>query len=48
MVVGLAPLTAIGLHRYFDTVAALPSQQDTAALAAAGVVQVQTVLPEVL
>jgi len=43
MVVGLALLTAIGLHRYYAAVAALPNQQDTAALAAAGVVQVQTV-----
>ncbi|MGA8979759.1 MAG: MFS transporter, partial [Pedococcus sp.] len=43
MVVGLALLTAIGLHRYYDTVAALPDQTDTAALVAAGVVQVQTV-----
>jgi MFS family permease len=43
MVVGLALLTAIGLHRYYDTVAALPNQGDTGALVAAGVVQVQTV-----
>jgi MFS family permease len=43
MVVGLGLLTAIGLHRYYDTVAALPDQGDTVALAAAGVVQVQTV-----
>ena len=43
MVVGLALLTAIGLHRYYVTVAALPDQSDTAALVAAGVVQVQTV-----
>lgn len=43
MVVGLALLTAIGLHRYYAAVAALPNQQDTAALAAAGVVQVRTV-----
>ncbi|KQZ90012.1 MFS transporter [Phycicoccus sp. Root563] len=43
MVVGLALLTAIGLHRYYDTVAALPDQTDTKALVAAGVVQVQTV-----
>ncbi len=43
MVVGLALLTAIGLHRYYDTVAALPDQTDTTALVAAGVVQVQTV-----
>ena len=43
MVVGLALLTAIGLHRYYDTVAALPDQTDTKALLAAGIVQVQTV-----
>jgi MFS family permease len=43
MVAGLALLTAIGLRRYYATVAALPDQGDTAALAAAGVVQVQTV-----
>ncbi|MEO8555961.1 MAG: MFS transporter [Actinomycetota bacterium] len=43
MVVGLGLLTAIGLYRYYQTVAALPNQSDTAALAAAGVVQVQTV-----
>ena len=43
MVVGLALLTAIGLHRYYETVAALPNQGDTGALVAAGVVQVQTV-----
>jgi MFS family permease len=43
MVVGLALLTAIGLHRYYAAVAALPDQGNTAALAAAGVVQVQTV-----
>jgi len=43
MVVGLGLLTAIGLHRYYAAVAALPNQQDTVALAAAGVVQVQTV-----
>ncbi|MEP7034957.1 MAG: MFS transporter [Actinomycetota bacterium] len=43
MVVGLALLTGIGLHRYYGSVAALPNQQDVAALAAAGVVQVQTV-----
>ncbi len=44
MVVGLGLLTAIGLNRYYAAVAALPNQQDAAALAAAGVVQVQTVL----
>jgi MFS family permease len=43
MVVGLALLTAVGLRRYYATVAALPDQSNTAALAAAGVVQVQTV-----
>jgi MFS family permease len=43
MVVGLALLTGIGLHRYYAAVAALPNQQDVAALSAAGVVQVQTV-----
>jgi Arabinose efflux permease len=43
MVVGLGLLTAIGLNRYYRTVAGLPDQGDTAALAAAGVVQVQTV-----
>lgn len=43
MVVGLGLLTAVGLYRYYRAVAALPSQSDTAALAAAGVVQVQTV-----
>jgi MFS family permease len=43
MVVGLALLTAIGLHRYYATVAALPDQSDTKALVSAGVVQVQTV-----
>ena len=43
MVVGLALLTAVGLRRYYAAVAALPDQGNTAALAAAGVVQVQTV-----
>jgi len=43
MVVGLSLLTAIGLRRYYAAAAALPNQQDTAALALAGVVQVQTV-----
>ena len=43
MVVGLALLTAIGLHRFYAAVAALPDPSDTVALAAEGVVQVQTV-----
>ena len=43
MVAGLALLTAVGLRRYYATVSALPDQGNTAALAAAGVVQVQTV-----
>jgi hypothetical protein len=43
MIFGLALLTAVGLRRYYSTVAALPDQANTAALAAAGVVQVQTV-----
>jgi hypothetical protein len=43
MVVGLALLTAIGLRRYYATVAALPDQGDAGALVAAGLVQVQTV-----
>jgi MFS family permease len=43
MILGLGLLTAIGLHRYYETVAALPDQSNTAALLAAGVVQVQTV-----
>lgn len=43
MVVGLALLTAVGLRRYYAAVAALPDQSNTSALAAAGVVQVQTV-----
>jgi MFS family permease len=43
MVAGLALLTAVGLHRYYAAVAALPDQANTAALSAAGVVQVQTV-----
>ena len=43
MVVGLALLTAVGLRRYYAAVAALSDQNNTAALAAAGVVQVQTV-----
>jgi hypothetical protein len=43
MVVGLALLTAIGLRRYYETVAALPDQTDARALVDAGLVQVQTV-----
>ena len=43
MVVGLALLTAIGLHRYYEAVAALPDPTDTDALAHSGMVQVQTV-----
>jgi MFS family permease len=43
MVVGLALLTAVGLHRYYDAVAALPDQTDAAALVGAGLVQVQSV-----
>ncbi len=43
MVVGLALLTAIGLHQYYAAVAALPDQTDTAALLDAAVVQVQWV-----
>ena len=44
MVVGLALLTAVGLHRYYGAVAALPDPTDTDALRAAAVVQVTTVL----
>jgi MFS family permease len=43
MVAGLALLTAVGLHRYYAAVAELPDQSNTVALAAVGVVQVQTV-----
>ena len=43
MVVGLALLTAVGLHRYFEAVRRLPNPLDTDALLGAGVVQVQTV-----
>jgi MFS family permease len=43
MVVGLALLTAVGLHRYYTAVTALPDQSNMSALSAAGVVQVQTV-----
>jgi hypothetical protein len=42
MVVGLALLTALGLHRYYGAVAALPDQTDPDALVSAGLVQVQT------
>ena len=42
MVVGLAVLTAVGLHRYFGTVAALPAP-DPAALLDAALIQVRTV-----
>jgi hypothetical protein len=42
MVVGLALLTAVGLHRYYDAVASLPDQTDAAALVGAGLVQVQS------
>ena len=44
MVLGLALLTAVGLHRFSQAVAALPDPTDTHAIAAAGVVQVQSVL----
>lgn len=44
MVVGLALLTAVGLHRYDAAVRALPDQSDPAALVDAAVVQVRTVL----
>ena len=43
MVVGLALLTAIGLHRFYAAVRALPDPQATGAMVGAGVVQVQTV-----
>ncbi|HET7762564.1 MAG TPA: MFS transporter, partial [Phycicoccus sp.] len=44
MVVGLALLTGVGLHRYYGAVAALPDPTDAEALRAAAVVQVSTVL----
>ena len=44
MVLGLALLTAVGLHRFSEAVATLPDPTDTSAIAAAGVVQVQSVL----
>lgn len=43
MVVGLALLTAIGLHKYYEAVAVLPDQTDPKALVAAGLVQVHWV-----
>ncbi len=44
MVVGLALLTAVGLHRYYAAVAALPSRTDVTALVDAAITQVQTML----
>lgn len=44
MVVGLAVLTAIGLHRYYAAVAALPNRTDVDALVDAAITQVQTML----
>ncbi len=43
MVVGLALLTAIGLHQYYAAVAALPDHTDTGALLDAAIVQVRWV-----
>ncbi len=43
MVVGLALLTGVGLHRYYEAVGALPDPTDTTALREAAVVQVATV-----
>ena len=43
MVVGLALLTAVGLHRYYLAVGALPDPGDADALRAAAVVQVSSV-----
>ena len=43
MVVGVALLTAIGLSRYYEAVAALPDQTDVEALKDAAVVQVTSV-----
>ncbi|HPB73390.1 MAG TPA: isocitrate/isopropylmalate family dehydrogenase, partial [Phycicoccus sp.] len=43
MVVGLALLTAVGLHAYYAAVAALPDPTDTRALVDAGLVQVHWV-----
>lgn len=43
MVVGLALLTALGLHQYYGAVAALPDPSDTVALVDAALVQVHWV-----
>jgi MFS family permease len=43
MVVGLALLTGVGLHRYYEAVGALPDPTDATALREAAVVQVATV-----
>jgi MFS family permease len=43
MVVGLALLTTVGLHRYYRAVAALPDQGDASALLDTALVQVHTV-----
>ncbi len=43
MVVGLALLTAIGLHQYYEAVGALPDRTDTKALKAAAILQVHWV-----
>ena len=43
MVVGLALLTAIGLHQYYAAVASLPDQTDAQALLDAAIVQVEWV-----
>ena len=43
MVVGLALLTAVGLHRFYTASAALPDPTDTRALLGAAVTQVQAV-----
>lgn len=44
MVVGIALLTAIGLHHYYGVVAALPDPSDRVALVDAGIAQVHAVL----
>ena len=44
MVVGLALLTAIGMNRYYQQVASLPSRTDIDALIDAGITQVQVML----